>query len=92
MSTLSWIIGKEWRTQRKKSLMVDDYIRDKELDKVKETKDVEKFDYATVLIDTDDNLPDDITFKNVGILITCNMKDDNKFYPQILLQEALLLA
>ena len=62
MSTLSWIIGKDWRTQRKKSLMVDDYMReDKVLDKVKETKDVKKFDYATVLIDTEDNLPDDIT-------------------------------
>ena len=42
--------------------MVDDYMReDKVLDKVKETKDVKKFDYATVLIDTEDNLPDDIT-------------------------------
>ena len=34
---------------------------DKVLEKVKETKDVKKFDYATALIDTDDNLPDDIT-------------------------------
>ena len=62
MSTLSWIIGKDWRTQREKSLKVDDYMReDKVLEKVKETKDVKTFDYATVLIDTDDNLPDDIT-------------------------------
>ena len=62
MSTLSWIIGKDWRTQREKSLNVDDYMReDKVLEKVKVTKDVKKFDYATVLIDTDDNLPDDIT-------------------------------
>ena len=62
MSKLSWIIGKDWRTQREKSLNVDDYMReDKVLEKVKETKDVKKFDYATVLIDTDDNLPGDIT-------------------------------
>ena len=67
-------------------------MQDKVLNKVKETKDVEKFDYTRVVIDTDDKLPDDIILKNFAILITCNMKDDDKFYPEILLQEALLLA
>ena len=44
------------------------------------------------MIDADDKLPDDIILKDFAILITCNMKDDDKFYPEILLQEALLLA
>ena len=43
------------------------------------------------MIDTDDKLPHDITLKNV-ILMTCVIKDDSKFYPQIFLEEALLAA
>ena len=65
--------------------MVDDYIRNKVLHKIKEIIDIE------ILIDTDDQLPDDITLKNVVIWITCDIQD-NKFYPQILLEKALLLA
>ena len=65
------------------------HMRDKVLDKVKEIKDV---DWTTVLIDTDNKLPDDIILKNIATLIICNMKDDHKFYPQIILQEALVLA
>ena len=42
---------------------------DKELDKVKETIGIKKFHDTKILIDTDDNLPDYITLKNV-ILIT----------------------
>ena len=38
---------------------------------------------------TDDKLPDDITFKNVLILMTCVIKDDDKFYPQPFLEETL---
>ena len=41
--------------------MVDDYIRNKVLHKIKEIIDIE------ILIDTDDQLPDDITLKNVVI-------------------------
>ena len=44
------------------------------------------------MIDTDNKLPDDITLKNIAILIISNMKDDHKFYPQIILQEALVQA
>ena len=44
------------------------------------------------MIDTDNKLPDDIILKNIATLIICNMKDDHKFYPQIILQEALVLA
>ena len=70
--------------------MVDDYLLDKVLDKIKEIIGIEKFDDTKILIDKDDELPDDITLKNVVILLTCVIKD-GKFYPQILLEEALFL-
>ena len=37
-------------------------------------------------------LPDDITLKNVVMLITYVIKDDGKFYPQLILEEALVEA
>ena len=43
------------------------------------------------MIDTDDKLPDDITLKNVVILlITRVIKDGDKFYIHLFLEEALL--
>ena len=41
------------------------------------------------LIDRNDNLPDYVALKNVVILITCALKEDAKFHPQKLLEEAL---
>ena len=41
------------------------------------------------MINTDDKLPDAITFKNTVILMTCVIKDDGKFYPQLFLEEPL---
>ena len=43
--------------------MVDDYMLEKVLDKIKEIIGIEKFDDAKILIDTEDKLPDDITLK-----------------------------
>ena len=43
------------------------------------------------MIDTDDKLPDDITLKNVVILMTCIIKNYGKFYPQIFLEEAFFV-
>ena len=60
--------------------MVDDYMLDKILDKIKEIMGIEKFDDTKILIDSDDKMSDYITFKNVVILMTCIMKDGNKFY------------
>ena len=42
------------------------------------------------MIEKDDKLPDDITLKNVIILITCAIKDGDKCYPQIFLEQALV--
>ena len=39
---------------------------------------IENFEDTKILTDTDDKLSHDITFKNVVILMTCDMKDDDK--------------
>ena len=72
--------------------MVDDcYMLDKLLDKVKEIVSTEKFDNTKILTDTDNELLDDITSKNVVILATCVLKGNGIFHPQIL-EEALLVT
>ena len=75
---------------KEKKLMVDDYMLDKVLDKIKEKMGTEKFDDTKILTDIDNKLHDDITLKNIAILVTCVSKDDGKFYPQIFLEEALV--
>ena len=52
------------------------------MDKIKEIIGTKKFDDINILINTDDNLPGDITLQNV-ILITCILKDDDKFPLQL---------
>ena len=71
--------------------MVDDCMLDQELDKIRKTIGIEKFDDTKILIDTDDKLPNNITLKNVVILMTCVIKDDGKFYPQIIFEKALFV-
>ena len=73
-------------------MAVNDYMLHKVLNKNKEIIGLEKFDDTKILIDMDDKLPDDVSLKNVVILITYVVRDDSKFYPQIFLGEALLVA
>ena len=54
--------------------MVDDYMLVKVLDKIKEILGIDK-------------LPDDTTLKDVAISFTCVIKNDDKFNPQIFLEE-----
>ena len=61
--------------------MVDDYVLNKVLDKIREKISIEH----KILIDTDDKLPEDNTSKNV-ILMTYVIKGNDKFYPQIFLE------
>ena len=68
--------------------MVHDYTLVKVLGKIKGIG-IEKLDDNKILIDTDDKLPDDITFKNAVILMAFIIKDGDKFYPQLFLEEAL---
>ena len=44
-------------------------------------------DNSITLIDADDKLPADITFKNVAVLMACVIKHD----PKILFEEALFV-
>ena len=85
------IIGKIEKYEGKKYLMVDDYILDILLDKIKKFTGIKKIDNTKILIDTDDKSPEDINPKNVPILITCFIKDDGKFYLQISLGKVLLV-
>ena len=64
----------------------------KVLNKNKEKIGLEKFDDTKILIDMDDKLPDDVSLKNVVILITYVVRDDSKFYSQIFFVVALLVA
>ena len=50
---------------------------------------IEKIDDTKILIDADDKLSDDITLKNDVILMACVIKDGDKFYQQLFLEEAL---
>lgn len=43
------------------------------------------------MIDTDAKVPDNISLKNVAILMTCVIKNDDKFCPQLFLEEELFL-
>ena len=47
---------------------------------------IEKFDDTKILIDIDNKFPDDITLKNVVVLMTRVIKEGNRFYPQIFLE------
>ena len=90
-SILSWInelMGMIEEHERKKYLMVNDYVSDKVLGKIKDIRGIEKFHDTKILIDMDDELPGS-TLKN-AILMTCIIKDDGKFYAHLFLKEALL--
>ena len=58
-------------------------------DKIEETIDIVKLDDTKILIKTNNRLPEYITLKHVVVLITCHVKDDDKFYPEVILEEAL---
>ena len=78
MIMLNWyyneLIGKAKEYEDKNYLIIDDYMLDKVLDKIKEIIGMKKFDNSKILIDTDDKSPDDNTFKIVVIFMTCVTK------------------
>ena len=76
---------------KEKYLMFNDYILDKVLGKTEEMIGTEKFDNTNIFIDADDKLWNDIILKYILILITCVITDDNKFYLQLFLEEALFV-
>ena len=64
--------------------MVNDYMLDKILDRIKEIISIWKCDDTNILINTNDKLPGYLTLKNVVILTTCAIKDNVNFYPHVL--------
>ena len=68
-------------------MLIDGYVLDKVLLKIKEIVGTEKFHDTIILIDTDDKPPHDVTLKNVVILITYVIKDGKKLYQQLFLAE-----
>ena len=70
-------------------MILDINILDKVLVKIKIKIGIGKFDDTKKLIDTDNKLADKITLKNIVILISCVIKDDDNFYPKLFLEEAL---
>ena len=82
-------MGKIKELEEKNYLMIDYHMVDKVLGKIKEIIGIEKIDDAKILINTEDNVSNQITSKNVAILLTCATKDDNKFYLLLFLDHAL---
>ena len=68
--------------------MVEDHTLNIVLDKIKRIG-IEKLEDTKILIDIDDEFPDDITLKNAVILMRCVIKNGDKFYPQIFSEEKL---
>ena len=88
------LIGKIEEHEEKKDLVVVDYMLNKVLDKIKKIIDIEHFNNTDkILIATEDKLLHGINFRNVVILMTCVVKDDDdKFYPKLVLEDASLEA
>ena len=57
------VMGKIKEHERKKYLMIYDYMLHEVLGNIRETIGIEKFYDTKILIDTDDKLPDYITLK-----------------------------
>ena len=68
--------------------MVEDHTLNIVLDKIKRIG-IEKLEDTKILIDIDDEFPDDITLKNAVILMRCVIKNGDKFYPQLFSEEKL---
>ena len=75
------------KCEGKKYLIVDDNILDKLLDIIEKIIGIKKFDDTKTLIETNDILPDVVTLKNIVILITCIIKNNDKFHPELFLEE-----
>ena len=87
------LIEKIEEHEGQKYLMVVNYMLDKAFDKIKEIIGIGKLDDddTKILVDVDNKLPDNVTLKNVVILMTYVISDDCKFYPELFLGEALFL-
>ena len=67
--------------------MVGGYMLDNVLDKTNEIIGIEKFDTTNISVDTDYKSSDNATLKNIVMSMTWVIKDDNKIYPRLFLEE-----
>ena len=81
-------IGKTEKYEERKCFMVNDYTLVEVLEKIKKIA-IEKLDDIRILIDPGDKFLDNITLKNVVVLMTCVIKEGAKFYRKLFLEEAL---
>ena len=81
----------EFMGKIEKKMMFDDFMLDKVSNEIKIIVNIENFDDTKISIETDDKLPGDLTLKTVLILITCFIKDADKFNPKIFLEEVLVV-
>ena len=65
-------------------------ILHKVIDKIKNIIGAERFDDINIFIETNEKLSNYITLKNFLMLVTCAIKDGDKFYSEIFLEEAFL--
>ena len=79
------LLGKLEEHEGKKYFITDDMF-DKVLDKMNKMIGIEKLNNATTFTDTDDKLPDNIALKNAVMLVSCFMKNGDKFYSPIFLE------
>ena len=75
--------------RKKKTWYFHHCVLNKVLDKIKEIIGIRKLVDTKVLIDTDDKLPDYITLKNIVVITTSVIKDDDKFYLHLLWEKTL---
>ena len=68
--------------------MVHDYAIDKLLGQIKRVS-IDKLEDIRIWIDANDKLSDDVTLKNGVILMTCVIKNGDKLYRKLFLEEAL---
>ena len=59
--------------ERDKYLMVDDYMVDKILERIKEITNIEEFDKTKILIDTNNKFPDDMLWYYCIVVICCDI-------------------
>ena len=71
-------------------MIVNDYTLDKVLDKIKKATGIAQFDDNKILIDTDDNLRDFNTLKNVVMTATSVIKGDTKILSKYVFRRSIV--
>ena len=87
----SWkLMGKIEEHEGKKYLTTDDYGLDWVLYKTEMIIDINKFNNSKILINSNNNLVNEVVLKNNVILISWFVRDRDKFYPQLFLEKTLI--